>query len=199
MGSSINLFSTYDGPIHWSRIGWHVNIPLCIKFTIRVLTSYRITQYFGFHAIFWFLAILGTMSLVSIITFLPETLRSIAGNGTIRLTVFQRPLVHIEQTANYSHATPLIALLLACHTVYSLLLACHITMKAIKNTQPWYLAGTCLTLLGRNCNVGDAGTSTSTSLSLELCIVALALALACSTKGASSLSNSESDSLLDNA
>jgi MFS family permease len=53
-----------------------------------------LTQFFGFRAIFWTLFILGTLSLASIIFFLPETLRSIAGNGTIRLTGFQRPLIY---------------------------------------------------------------------------------------------------------
>jgi len=53
-----------------------------------------ITQFFGFRAIFWFLAILGAISLGTIILLLPETLRSIAGNGTVRLTGFQRPLIY---------------------------------------------------------------------------------------------------------
>jgi MFS family permease len=53
-----------------------------------------ITQYFGFRAIFWFLFILSAISLCTIILLLPETLRSIAGNGTIRLTGFQRPLIY---------------------------------------------------------------------------------------------------------
>lgn len=53
-----------------------------------------LTQFFGFHSIFWFLFILGALSLTSIILFLPETLRSIAGNGTIPLTGFQRPLIY---------------------------------------------------------------------------------------------------------
>jgi MFS family permease len=53
-----------------------------------------ITQYLGFRAIFWFLFILGAMSLSTIVLFLPETLRSVAGNGTVRLTGFQRPLIY---------------------------------------------------------------------------------------------------------
>lgn len=56
-----------------------------------------LTQFFGFHAIFWFLLILGALSLTSILLLLPETLRSIAGNGTIRLTGFQRPLIYQSQ------------------------------------------------------------------------------------------------------
>lgn len=53
-----------------------------------------LTQFFGFHSIFWFLFILGALSLSTIIFLLPETLRSIAGNGTVRLTGFQRPLIY---------------------------------------------------------------------------------------------------------
>jgi MFS family permease len=53
-----------------------------------------ITQYLGFRAIFWFLFILATISLGTILLLLPETLRSIAGNGTVRLTGFQRPLMY---------------------------------------------------------------------------------------------------------
>ncbi|KAK3335215.1 major facilitator superfamily domain-containing protein [Cercophora scortea] len=53
-----------------------------------------ITEYFSFHAIFWFLFILGALALVIILLFLPETLRRIAGNGTIPLpnSLLHRPL-----------------------------------------------------------------------------------------------------------
>lgn len=51
-----------------------------------------ITEYFGFHAIFWFLFILGTTALLLILLFLPETLRRVAGNGTIPLEGIHRPL-----------------------------------------------------------------------------------------------------------
>ncbi|KAM7202190.1 Major facilitator superfamily domain containing protein [Rhypophila sp. PSN 637] len=53
-----------------------------------------ITEYFGFHAIFWFLSILGTTALVLILLFLPETLRRIAGNGTIPLEGIYRPVFY---------------------------------------------------------------------------------------------------------
>ncbi|KAK0745472.1 major facilitator superfamily domain-containing protein [Schizothecium vesticola] len=54
-----------------------------------------ITEYRGFHGIFWFLVILVslTLTLTLIVVFLPETLRSIAGNGTVRLTGIHRPLI----------------------------------------------------------------------------------------------------------
>ena len=53
-----------------------------------------LAQFLGWHAIFWFLFITGSVSLVSIITLLPETLRRIGGNGSIRLRGFHKPLVH---------------------------------------------------------------------------------------------------------
>lgn len=53
-----------------------------------------ITEYFGFHAIFWFLFILGTTALLLIILLLPETLRRVAGNGTIPLEGIHRPLFY---------------------------------------------------------------------------------------------------------
>ncbi|KAK5651635.1 hypothetical protein OQA88_11810 [Cercophora sp. LCS_1] len=51
-----------------------------------------ITEYLGFHAIFWFLFILGSLTLLSIIFFLPETLRRIAGDGTVPLAGINRPV-----------------------------------------------------------------------------------------------------------
>jgi MFS family permease len=53
-----------------------------------------ISQYLGFRAIFWFLFGLGAATLLLIILLLPETLRSIAGNGTIRLTSIHQPLIY---------------------------------------------------------------------------------------------------------
>ncbi|KAL5329218.1 hypothetical protein ACEPPN_002728 [Leptodophora sp. 'Broadleaf-Isolate-01'] len=53
-----------------------------------------ISQYLGYHAIFWFLFCLGSLALFLIILLLPETLRSIAGNGTITLTSIHRPLIY---------------------------------------------------------------------------------------------------------
>ncbi|KAG9230645.1 major facilitator superfamily domain-containing protein [Amylocarpus encephaloides] len=54
-----------------------------------------LTSYLGWRTIFWFLAGYGLAVLVLIILVLPETLRSIAGNGTIRLSCMQRPLIHM--------------------------------------------------------------------------------------------------------
>ncbi|KAK3397523.1 major facilitator superfamily domain-containing protein [Sordaria brevicollis] len=50
-----------------------------------------ITEYLGFHAIFWFLFIIGGITLAAILLFLPETLRRIAGNGTVPLKGIHRP------------------------------------------------------------------------------------------------------------
>lgn len=52
-----------------------------------------IAHLMGFRAIFWFLVILGGFATVIILFFLPETLRQIAGNGSIPLTnVRHQPL-----------------------------------------------------------------------------------------------------------
>lgn len=53
-----------------------------------------ITEYLGYRSIFWFLFGLGALTLVLIILLLPETLRSIAGNGTVRLTSVHKPIIY---------------------------------------------------------------------------------------------------------
>ena len=58
-----------------------------------------LTQYFGFPSIFWFQLVLGTIILGLIVFALPETLRSIVGNGTIRAKGFQQPLLSIFKTS----------------------------------------------------------------------------------------------------
>lgn len=54
-----------------------------------------ISQYLGFRAIFWFLLILGSLYLASIIIFLPETLRSVAGNGSVELVGIYKPTIYM--------------------------------------------------------------------------------------------------------
>jgi MFS family permease len=54
-----------------------------------------LTQYLGFHSIFWALFIFGAITLFLILVFLPETLRSIAGNGSVRLQGTHKPLIYI--------------------------------------------------------------------------------------------------------
>lgn len=53
-----------------------------------------ISNYLGFHAIFWFLFGLGALTFLLILLLLPETLRSIAGNGTILLKSIHRPFIY---------------------------------------------------------------------------------------------------------
>jgi MFS family permease len=54
-----------------------------------------LTQYCGYVSIFWFLAAFGGVSLLTIIFFLPETLRSIGGDGTVRLTGYiHKPVIY---------------------------------------------------------------------------------------------------------
>ncbi|KAK3948001.1 major facilitator superfamily domain-containing protein [Pseudoneurospora amorphoporcata] len=60
-----------------------------------------ITEYLGFHAIFWFLFILGSITLAAILLFLPETLRRIAGNGTVPLKGIHRPFFDRQLRQRY--------------------------------------------------------------------------------------------------
>lgn len=53
-----------------------------------------ISQYLGYHAIFWFLFGGGAVALLILVVFLPETLRPIAGNGSICLKGIHRPLYY---------------------------------------------------------------------------------------------------------
>ncbi|KAH8810812.1 major facilitator superfamily domain-containing protein [Xylogone sp. PMI_703] len=53
-----------------------------------------ITEFLGFRAIFWFLFGLGSLTLLLILVLLPETLRSIAGNGSLPLSGIHRPLIY---------------------------------------------------------------------------------------------------------
>jgi MFS family permease len=53
-----------------------------------------LSQYLGYRSIFWFLTILAAISLFSIMCFLPETLRSIAGNGTVHLQGLHKPYIY---------------------------------------------------------------------------------------------------------
>ncbi|KAE8382082.1 major facilitator superfamily domain-containing protein [Aspergillus bertholletiae] len=54
-----------------------------------------LTQYLGFRSIFWFLTICAAVSLLSILIFLPETLRHIAGNGTVKLRGIHKPFLYV--------------------------------------------------------------------------------------------------------
>ncbi|TVY71173.1 Itaconate transport protein [Lachnellula suecica] len=59
-----------------------------------------LTHWMGFRSIFWFLFAFGSLVLILIIMVLPETLRSIAGNGTIRLKPFQQPLFNVVRSSS---------------------------------------------------------------------------------------------------
>jgi MFS family permease len=59
-----------------------------------------LTHWMGFRSIFWFLFAFGSLVLILIIMILPETLRSIAGNGTIRLKPIQQPLINLIRSSS---------------------------------------------------------------------------------------------------
>jgi MFS family permease len=56
-----------------------------------------LANFFGFRSIFVFLSILSSITLIVIIILLPETLRSIAGNGSLRLSGIYQPLIRRVQ------------------------------------------------------------------------------------------------------
>ncbi|KAK8069372.1 hypothetical protein PG994_005988 [Apiospora phragmitis] len=51
-----------------------------------------LTQWLRWHSIFWALLIMGSITLFAIVFFLPETLRSIAGDGSVPLHGVHKPL-----------------------------------------------------------------------------------------------------------
>ncbi|KAJ5149143.1 hypothetical protein N7448_000721 [Penicillium atrosanguineum] len=53
-----------------------------------------LSQYLGYRSIFWFLTIMSGISLLSILVFLPETLRTVAGNGTVPLHGLYKPWIY---------------------------------------------------------------------------------------------------------
>lgn len=53
-----------------------------------------LSEYLGFRSIFWFLVILAGLSLLSILVFLPETVRTVAGNGTVPLRGIHKPWIY---------------------------------------------------------------------------------------------------------
>ncbi|KAI1261962.1 MFS general substrate transporter [Xylariaceae sp. FL1019] len=59
-----------------------------------------LSQYLGWRSIFWFLVIFAVACFTMLLLFLPETMRSLVGNGSIKPTHFAyKPLVPIFKTA----------------------------------------------------------------------------------------------------
>jgi MFS family permease len=56
-----------------------------------------LAQYLGFRSIFWFLLGLALAVLTLMAALLPETLRKIAGNGSLQLYGIYRPLLNIQR------------------------------------------------------------------------------------------------------
>lgn len=60
-----------------------------------------VSQYLGFRAIISFLLGLGSPALLLIVAFLPETLRGVAGNGSIAFKGIHRPLFYSAPSVEY--------------------------------------------------------------------------------------------------
>ena len=54
-----------------------------------------LTEYLGFRSIFWFLAICAGVSYLCLLIMFPETLRPIAGNGTVPLKGIHKPVIYL--------------------------------------------------------------------------------------------------------
>jgi hypothetical protein len=65
-----------------------------------------LTHFMGWRAIFWFLGAFGLVALLLIIFLLPETLRSIAGNGSYRLSYIHQPLINMITSSSDSVKEP---------------------------------------------------------------------------------------------
>ena len=59
-----------------------------------------LTHFFGYRSIFGFQVVFGGLALCLVGLFLPETLRNIAGNGTIKLNAYQQPLVALIRSSH---------------------------------------------------------------------------------------------------
>lgn len=53
-----------------------------------------LAQYLGWHAIFWFLVIVGGLYLIGYLIFVPETARNVVGDGSLPGTSWSRPLIY---------------------------------------------------------------------------------------------------------
>ncbi|KAJ5354391.1 uncharacterized protein N7496_012824 [Penicillium cataractarum] len=64
-----------------------------------------LTQYLGWQAIFWFLAIIATVFFVVLLLFFPETCRVIVGDGSIAPSGWNRPLCDCVKASRSSTTT----------------------------------------------------------------------------------------------
>lgn len=64
-----------------------------------------LTQYLGWQAIFWFLAIIATVFFVVLLLFFPETCRVIVGDGSIPPSGWNRPLCACVKLSRTSTST----------------------------------------------------------------------------------------------
>ncbi|KAK5992104.1 Citrate exporter 1 [Cladobotryum mycophilum] len=65
-----------------------------------------LNQVWGFRSIFWLLFVMSLLVLVLLLIFLPETQRSVAGNGGVPLAGFYKPWAYyIRQPEQWAHTT----------------------------------------------------------------------------------------------
>jgi MFS family permease len=78
-------------------MAWSTHASTVRSFSIAIgpVLGGALASSLGFRAIFVFLLIISSVVLLAIIVFLPETLRTIAGNGSLKLSGIHRPLIHL--------------------------------------------------------------------------------------------------------
>ena len=89
MLAAVSFSSHYPAPNHYLH-----SLVRMFGQSIGPIFGGILTQFFGFHSIFWALTALGGLSLLLIVVFLPETLRSIAGDGTVPVSGSHKPLLY---------------------------------------------------------------------------------------------------------
>lgn len=84
----------------------HADLVVLVFTFISPVIGGLLTYYLGFSSIFWFLLASGTAVLTLVVLMLPETLRSIAGNGTIRVSRIQQPLIYAVKSSKDASYDP---------------------------------------------------------------------------------------------
>lgn len=81
------------------------SIACSIRTSCQLNTLCKQGQFLGWHAIFWFLAIAAAVLWVVLFLFLPETLRSIVGDGSIEPKGINKPFYNVITHKKYPEPT----------------------------------------------------------------------------------------------
>ncbi|KAI0016836.1 major facilitator superfamily transporter [Xylariomycetidae sp. FL0641] len=79
-------------------VGW-TSVPIILAPSLGPVLGGLFAQYLGWRWIFWFLTILSGTALVLFLVFMPETCRTVVGDGSIRPHVYYRTLWQLVKDA----------------------------------------------------------------------------------------------------